>query len=399
VHKNAIVVVIDRLGAGYLGPYGNTWLDTPALNRLASDSFVFDNMIAGAPDLSEACYAYWQGQNAAAGGDLLTADLPRLLVDAGVDATLLTDDDDIAAHPLTDGFTELHNVALPYFQQQQAQEIEQTHMANLFTSGIDWLRRANSPFLLWIHARGMAGPWDAPQAFRNAMADEEDPVPPGFVQPPSLQLGDDPDPDELLGYVQAYAGQVSLLDMCMSALLTALEETPVDGETLFCFTSPRGYPLGEHGAVGDCETALYSELLHCPLMVRTPGLTGASCRSGHLVQPADLHATLCDWFEVSAASTLKAGASLLPTIESGTTPRRDFVCATAGDETAIRTPAWHLRRNGDDYHLFAKPDDRWEVNDVADRCPQEVEELAAAIKKIQQAQQPELSEQLINPQR
>ncbi len=399
MRKNAIVVVIDRLGAGYLGPYGNTWLETPAMNRLASQSFVFDNMIAGAPDLSRACYAYWQGQNAVNAGDTLTADLPRLLVGAGVDATLLTDDDDIAAHPLTDGFTELHNVALPFFQQQAADEVEQTHMANLFTSGIDWLSRATSPFLLWIHARGMAGPWDAPPEFRNALADEEDPEPPTFVEPPSLTLGEDPDPDELLGYTHAYAGQVSLLDTCMDALAAAMEEMPVEGETMFVFTSPRGYPLGEHGAVGDCETALYNELLHCPFMVRMPGNTGGSCRSSQLVQPADLHATLCDWFEVSGAPSSTSGVSVLPTICQGEPVKREFVCSTAGEEVAIRTPAWHLRRSGEQFNLFAKPDDRWEVNDVADRCPQEVEELAQVIEKVQQDETPQLPGHLTNPQR
>jgi len=29
--------------------------------------------------------------------------------------------------------------------------------------------------------------------------------------------------------------------------------------------------------------------------------------------------------------------------------------------------------------LYGKPDDRWEVNDVADRCPEVVERLSAAL--------------------
>ncbi len=34
--------------------------------------------------------------------------------------------------------------------------------------------------------------------------------------------------------------------------------------------------------------------------------------------------------------------------------------------TGIRTRAWYLRHAGHD-ELFAKPDDRWETNEVADR--------------------------------
>ena len=35
--------------------------------------------------------------------------------------------------------------------------------------------------------------------------------------------------------------------------------------------------------------------------------------------------------------------------------------------------------------LYAKPDDRWEVNDVANRCPGVVEELQAAADDFRDA--------------
>ena len=38
--RRAVVLVIDRLGAGYLGPFGNTWIDTPCFNQLASQSLL-----------------------------------------------------------------------------------------------------------------------------------------------------------------------------------------------------------------------------------------------------------------------------------------------------------------------------------------------------------------------
>lgn len=48
---NAIVLVVDRLGAGYLGPYGNTWLETPHWNRLAARSALFEWALTDAVDL------------------------------------------------------------------------------------------------------------------------------------------------------------------------------------------------------------------------------------------------------------------------------------------------------------------------------------------------------------
>ena len=72
----------------------------------------------------------------------------------------------------------------------------------------------------------MAGPWDAPLALRQQFADEDDPEPPEFVEPPDRVLPDDFDPDELLGITHAYAGQVALVDLCLGMLLDAIDESP-----------------------------------------------------------------------------------------------------------------------------------------------------------------------------
>ena len=40
--RNAVVLVIDRLGADLLGAYGSTLFETPNFNRLAAQSLLFD---------------------------------------------------------------------------------------------------------------------------------------------------------------------------------------------------------------------------------------------------------------------------------------------------------------------------------------------------------------------
>ena len=54
----AVVLVVDRLGTGFLGPFGNTWIESPALNRLASQSWLCQNAY-GYPLLSQAYDALW----------------------------------------------------------------------------------------------------------------------------------------------------------------------------------------------------------------------------------------------------------------------------------------------------------------------------------------------------
>ena len=61
---NAVCLVIDRLHAGYVGAYGNTWIETPALDRLASRSLLLDQALVDSPDLERLYRSYWQGWHA-----------------------------------------------------------------------------------------------------------------------------------------------------------------------------------------------------------------------------------------------------------------------------------------------------------------------------------------------
>jgi hypothetical protein len=69
-------------------------------------------------------------------------------------------------------------------------------------------------------------------------------------------------------------------------------------------------------------------------------------------------------------------------------PWRDRAATIAPAAQALRTPAWLLVQPQDGHHeLFAKPDDRWEANEVANRCREAVEQLSTAWIELQQAAQ------------
>jgi arylsulfatase A-like enzyme len=208
-----------------------------------------------------------------------------------------------------------------------------------------------------------------------------------LLDPPDRLLSEDFDPDEQLGIVQAYAGQVTLVDLCLGLLLDALGQSPLADHTLLAVTSPRGYPLGEHRHVGG--EALYGELLHVPLFVRLPGGRGGAVRSQRLVQPSDLHATLAQWLRLARDDSDRLAHSLLPIAAGEMTPGRQIAVAKSAAERAIRTHAWLLResQSSDGFprsELFAKPDDRWEANEVASHCREVVELLSAAGDQYEQ---------------
>lgn len=375
--RSAVVIVVDRLGAGYLGPYGNTWLDTPGCNHFASRSLLAETLLADSPQLASAYRAYWTP------GEKPPSALPDDLAARNVATVLVTDEPQVAAHPLARSFAE--SVVVPANAADRlAEEPADTGIARLFEAAAETLAGLAPPYLLWVHSRGMDGPWDAPRQFREQFRDEEDPEAGDFTPPPQMRIDPTFDPDELLKLTHAYAGQVSLLDSQLAAFLDMIS-TRNEQQTLVAFTSPRGYPLGEHGRIGPCDDALYGELLQVPLLVQFPEQLAALARTHELLQPADLGAVLAEHFGLSQ----EAPSVLGQIARNENHPPRDVAVALGHEQRAIRTPAWFLRESLVDgqprHELFAKPDDRFEVNEVSSRCGQEVELLVDLLDRYQQA--------------
>ena len=389
---NAICFVIDRLHAGYLGAYGNTWIETPSLDRFASRSMVFDRAVVDSPCLERLYRSYWQGWHALCPPlQEPRPTLAALLNQAGIATTLLTDDPQVARHPLAGDFNTIVELDQPG-QPQMADDIEQTHFARCFVEIIRRLESAREPFLLWCHLGGLGTMWDAPLDFRQRYWEDGDPPVPETADVPERMLRERFDPDELLGITQSYAGQVTLLDACFGAMLEFFDSHD-DGrlarETMLTLTSSRGFPLGEHRRVGPCDNALLGELVQVPWMMQFPA-PFSPARSQSLVEPADLWATLLDGWNVGPAPFSPTACSLMPIIRGENIELHDRLCIAGNDsERAIRTPAWHLcvaSQNEDlvtPCQLFAKPDDRWEVNDVASRCPEVVESLQEALTQYE----------------
>jgi arylsulfatase A-like enzyme len=384
---SAIILVIDRLGAGYLGPYGNTWLETSAFSRLASRSLLCEQVLASSPDLAVTYRDYWSPHE--------QPSLPRLARQAGYRSVLVTDEPELKQLPGAADFDELHFVNSAARPERPAEDVAETAFAALLDVAISQLAAWNDsshPQLLWIHASSLNSCWDAPMELRAQFGDEDDPPPSAAVTPPELHLQANHDPDELLSLAHAYAGQVSMLDVGLESLLNAIDELPQGDGVFFALTSPRGYPLGEHGRVGRCDDALYSELLHVPLLVQLPQQEGALLRTQELIQPAALVATLVDALRL-AGSDATPGNSLFRLVRSEPFAHRQIAVATAANQRVLRTPAWQLRETveeeGPRYELFTKPDDRWEFNDIASRAAEIVELLLKHANETKNATMPE----------
>jgi arylsulfatase A-like enzyme len=383
---NAICLVIDRLHHGFLGAYGNTWIETPAFDGLAAESFVFDQMLVDAPRLGPLYRSYWQGWHALAPAVDDRPTLPAMLREAGVNCTLLTDERALIEHPLAIEFDDCIQIDPPWQSQMAAEgAYEETHLARCFLQIIDWVQTAKRPYFLWCHLGSLGTTWDAPPECRERYWDESDPPLLATADVPDRMLKPGFDPDELLVHTQAYAGQIALLDTCLGGFLEVLDERSAAQKTLLALTAARGFPMGEHLRLGPCDEALHGELVHVPLLLRFSDRLGATARSQALVEPADLWATLLDSWRIQGAPPSPTGVSLMPLVREEHVATRDrLVVAGAGQERAIRTPAWYLRK-AEPPEMYAKPDDLWEVNDVAVRCQEVVDCLLDAADQFEQA--------------
>ncbi len=382
---NTICLAMDRLHVGYLGAYGNTWVRTPALDRVAAEGVTFDAAFLESPNREQFCEACWLGRHAFGprGAFELNRSLPALLSARSVATRLVTDDPAVAAHPLAASFGEIIKLDLP-MPVRPADAVEDTLLGQCFAQVLESLETTRVPFFHWCHFRALEYAWDAPLELRRIDWDEDDPEPPQAVAVPNRMLPASYDPDELLGYRQVYAAQVCVLDACVEVLLDWLRTSAEGRETLLVVASPRGFPLGEHLRVGAVDNALYTELTHIPLLIRFPDGLGGSDRAAALVQPSDLARTLAEWHGVPDPDD-SCRTSLFPLIRGSQEAIRQCVGILGSEqESAFVTPAWYTRQSSTP-ELFLRPDDRWCANDVADRCSDVVESLSKAFSDYRQA--------------
>ena len=243
---NAVVVVIDRLGANMLGAYGSTWIETSNFNRLAGRSVVFDQAVTSTTNLHDAYRDLWSPPG-------VEKNLIQGIGEQGASSVLLTDEPLVERLSQAESFDRVISVQTQSAE-RVADSIDQTELASFFAQATQLISEMESGSLVWLHSRGLGGNWDAPNELRVRLADSEDPAPPEFFQAPSRMF--DPevdDPDELLGYQQVCAAQVTLINDFLGVILDLLD-SGIGQSTLFCLTSTRGYPLGEHRLVGERAT-------------------------------------------------------------------------------------------------------------------------------------------------
>jgi hypothetical protein len=388
---NVLVIVVDGLRASALGAYGNTSYPTPALDRFAAESLLLDWCFAPSPDLPDIYRAMWHSRRTPTSHPV--ASFPQVFADAGYATTLVTDDDWLSTYASAVEFGRILNNASS--TSKRAVDASASNIARAFSAANAQVgqARGDKPRLVWLHARGMYGPWDAPLDLQRVLLDDDDISPIQSVATPELVINSADDPDTAFRYACAYSAHVMVLDECLEKLMNTTYGN-ANGGWLVTLLGARGFPLGEHGTIGGVDPRTHAEQLQVPWLVRFPDKRGQLARVGALTSHHDLLPSLLDWIDGDCKLGRSSfdGMSVVPFASSIGTAWRNATISASTSARSIRTASWCLREDVPQQNgaaaattveftpeLYVRPDDRWEANDVAKLCPEVVEELRAAL--------------------
>lgn len=389
----AIVVSLDRLATRLLGCYGNEWIETPHLDRLASRAVVFDQ--AYAADVGTGLGRAWRTAHHAGQGP--SAVFERLR-QAGVATYGVAAESALAG----DVVTACSQVQRTGGRSGLDAAPDSVPIARLIQAGKRVLQQtAGSRRLLWLHAPEPELP---PEGFATLYFED-------FAER-GLPLDELPRAD-WAGQLAVLAGSVSLIDHWIGELVAALEAQ--SEPTLLIVTAAAGQPtLADYRRAAQIRPGVPTETLaadsvQCPLILaslggcRAEGIQGIRC--SHLVQPMDVLSTLLDWFEVldPDSSADLAGRSLLRECVAPQ-PSRARVFYRDGDHRAgIQTADWKCLveqpaaevperdvQIGDldwpaQVQLFSKPEDTWDVTDLASQQPEICQDLVRELNRFRRS--------------
>jgi arylsulfatase A-like enzyme len=382
---SAIVFAINGCPAAWLGAYGNDWVGTPHLDRVAAEGVTFDRHTADRP------------------GDRQ----PLSSANFGSARTLLVR----ANHTDTDA-PDWYYAAFGEVFDARPDPGDHSPLDALLRELPALLDRlAGEPnFLLWIETDRLLPPWDVQQdvfeAYLEDATDEDkyaddehegeegepapEPEPKERVAPlddPPTGPFDRADLDAWDWLHCTFASVVTKLDAELGAMFELLRARGFDKTATWIVTSHFGQALGEHGIVGPHRPWLYSEVVHVPLLVRLPNAEQAGRRVTGFTQPPDLAPTLRALLGLPSEGDAQ---NLLPLMRGEAESARECAvsqCEVNGiNERSIRTHEWALLvPEGDDTRkpqLFTKPDDRHEVNDLYSRNVERADELEAQLRRL-----------------
>lgn len=364
---NVVVVVADTLRTAYIGAYGNDWIRTPNMDRLAREGVLFTRAhpeclptIPMRRTLHTGRRAFpfrdyrpvpwdnvylpgWQPMSSEEGT------VAEALVQQGYHTGFFAD----VPHYFVPGMNFTRGFRQWQFVRGQAEdrysatnradpallsryvgneERIRAHLVNVrpelpeetrsaartFRAAIEFVEEngGSEPFYLYVDSFTPHETWEAPLHYYDLYGsrEEREPI---CITVPYGPLARNPQIEERLPSLKAnYAGLVTLVDTWFGKLLDTVDRLGLRENTLVILLSDHGTNFAENPerVTGKPADSLYPGTMDIPLIVRHPEGKGAGTVCDELVYCLDVPATVVDASGVKPVGEIE-GQSLLPLVE------------------------------------------------------------------------------------
>lgn len=418
---NFLLVILDDLGRGELGCYGQQTIQTPVLDGLAAEGVRFDQAYA-TPTCAPTRCSLFTGldmrhatvrNNRDGGRGLKVTDvtLPGVLGDSGYTTALIgkwglgPEEGDNPSHPNNQGFDyffgcltqgQAHHYWPTYLWRDRKQveypendDARTTYAPDLFVSeSVAFLDRAakdEAPFFLTVSLTPPHGPNDIPSDAPYS----DRPWPPGE---------------------RNHAAQVTYVDTAIGKLLEALSERGLAESTMVLVLSDNGaHSAGWFGGVGSMlkhdaaffdsmgplygiKGGLYEGGVRIPMIARPPATLAGGRAAGAVVNTPlavwDVFATFASMAGVPS-ETARDSISFLPALRDEEQPQHDYLYWESVTKKralrAVRFGDWKAIKKGTQKtRLFQLSTDIGEERDVSAKFPSVTRRAAGLIENARQ---------------
>lgn len=298
---NVLIVTFDTTRADHLHCYGNQEIETPNVDRLANEGFLFEQAISPVPITLPSHASIMTGKIPLAHGVRDNAlfvlssqqtTLAEMLKTKGYhSAAAIGGFPLVEKYGLNQGFdlyddrlqtaTQFANRGDPpvpgrFFDERRASQVNE--------SVIPWLKEnSRRRFFLWLHYYDPHQPFNAPAPYNQIYARN------------------------------GYLAEIAYADEAFGKIIEVIKSLGVYERTLVVFTSDHGEGLGQHNEYTH-SLLLYDSTLHIPLIIKIPGQAGGR-RIGDRVGLIDILPTILELLDIDVPNDLQ-GVSLGPLIET-----------------------------------------------------------------------------------
>jgi arylsulfatase A-like enzyme len=280
----------------------------------------------------------------------------------------------------------------------QNERTGERHSSELFAdAAIEFLREQDgeAPFFCYVAFTAPHDPRDPPRPFAERYLDAPPPLPRNFLpQHPfdngmlvlrDENLGPWPRTRELIeDQLAEYYGLVTHLDEQVGRILEALEATGLAEETVVVYAADHGLAVGSHGLLG--KQSLYEHSMRAPLILSGPGIPRGTASTA-LVYLLDLYPTLLGLCGAPGDADI-TGRDLSPLWRGEAEGVRDTLYLSLTDsQRAVMDGRWKLIRypRVDVTQLFDLASDPDELLDLSAR-PEHAARVAALWAELERWQ-------------